>query len=50
MLMIQRIVFFGFLLLKTVVGGISVSVDSHLWMADTQNQKAINEWIEQMMP
>ncbi|MET3538812.1 MBL fold metallo-hydrolase [Chryseobacterium limigenitum] len=34
--------------LKTVVGGISVSVDSHLWMADTQNQKAIDEWIEQI--
>lgn len=34
--------------LKTVVGGISVSVDSHLWMADTQNQKAIDEWIGQI--
>ncbi|AZA53480.1 MBL fold metallo-hydrolase [Chryseobacterium sp. G0201] len=34
--------------LKTVVGGISVSVDSHLWMADTQNQKAIDQWIGQI--
>lgn len=34
--------------LKTVVGGISVSVDSHLWMADTQTQKAIDEWIWQI--
>lgn len=34
--------------LKTVVGGISVSVDSHLWMADTQNQKSIDEWIGQI--
>jgi len=34
--------------LKTIVGGISVSVDSHLWMADTQNQKAIDEWIGQI--
>ncbi|KPH13886.1 MBL fold metallo-hydrolase [Chryseobacterium sp. ERMR1:04] len=34
--------------LKTVVGGISVSVDSHLWMTDTQNQKAIDEWIGQI--
>ncbi|MCL8536912.1 MBL fold metallo-hydrolase [Chryseobacterium gallinarum] len=34
--------------LKTVVGGISVSVDSHLWMADTQNVKAIEQWIGQI--
>ncbi|AKK73224.1 metallo-beta-lactamase [Chryseobacterium gallinarum] len=34
--------------LKTVAGGISVSVDSHLWMADTQNVKAIEQWIGQI--
>lgn len=34
--------------LKTVVGGISVSVDSHLWMADTQNKEAIDQWIWQI--
>lgn len=34
--------------LKAVVGGISVSVDSHLWMADTQNIKAIDQWIAQI--
>ncbi|WP_419868646.1 MoaF-related domain-containing protein [Chryseobacterium sp. CT-SW4] len=34
--------------LKTVLGGISVSVDSHIWMADTQNQKAIDQWIGQI--
>ncbi|SHF13406.1 MBL fold metallo-hydrolase [Chryseobacterium vrystaatense] len=33
---------------KTVVGGISVSVDSHIWMADTQNTKAIDQWIAQI--
>ncbi|MCQ9636789.1 MBL fold metallo-hydrolase [Chryseobacterium sp. WG23] len=34
--------------LKTVVGGISVSTGSHLWMADTQNVKAIDQWIAQI--
>ncbi|WP_234047696.1 MBL fold metallo-hydrolase [Chryseobacterium paridis] len=34
--------------LKTIVGGISVSVDSHLWMADTQNKEAIDRWIGQI--
>ena len=34
--------------LKTVAGGISVSVGSHLWMADTQNIKAIDQWIGQI--
>jgi len=34
--------------LKTVVGGISVSVDSHIWMADTQNIQAIDQWIGQI--
>lgn len=34
--------------LKTVVGGISVSMDSHIWMADTQNTKAIDQWIAQI--
>lgn len=34
--------------IKTIVGGISVSTDSHLWMADTQNQKAIDQWIGQI--
>jgi glyoxylase-like metal-dependent hydrolase (beta-lactamase superfamily II) len=34
--------------LKTVAGGISVSVDSHIWMADTQNIKAIDQWIGQI--
>ncbi|PIF44404.1 glyoxylase-like metal-dependent hydrolase (beta-lactamase superfamily II) [Chryseobacterium sp. 52] len=34
--------------LKTVAGGISVSVDSHIWMADTQNTKAIDQWIGQI--
>ncbi|MEY8761463.1 MoaF-related domain-containing protein [Chryseobacterium tongliaoense] len=34
--------------LKTVLGGISVSVDSHLWMADTQNKEAIDQWIGQI--
>lgn len=34
--------------LKAVVGGISVSVDSHIWMADTQNTKAIDQWIAQI--
>lgn len=34
--------------LKTVAGGISVSVDSHIWMADTQNIKAIDQWIAQI--
>lgn len=34
--------------LKTVAGGISVSTGSHLWMADTQNVKAIDQWIAQI--
>ncbi|MFP3598351.1 MoaF-related domain-containing protein [Chryseobacterium sp. SIMBA_029] len=34
--------------LKTIVGGISVSVDSHLWMADTKDKKAIDKWIGQI--
>lgn len=34
--------------IKTIAGGISVSVDSHLWMADTQNVKAIEQWIGQI--
>lgn len=34
--------------LKTVAGGISVSVDSHLWMADTKNKEAIDKWIDQI--
>lgn len=34
--------------IKTIAGGISVSVGSHLWMADTQNVKAIDQWIAQI--
>ncbi|WP_313093564.1 MBL fold metallo-hydrolase [Chryseobacterium flavum] len=34
--------------IKTIVGGISVSVDSHLWMADTKNVHAIDQWIGQI--
>jgi len=34
--------------MKTIAGGISVSVDSHIWMADTQNVKAIDQWIAQI--
>lgn len=34
--------------LKTIAGGISVSVDSHIWMADTQNVKAIDQWIAEI--
>lgn len=34
--------------IKTIAGGISVSVGSHLWMADTQNAKAIDQWIGQI--
>ncbi|WP_300685735.1 MBL fold metallo-hydrolase [Chryseobacterium sp.] len=34
--------------IKTIAGGISVSTDSHLWMADTQNIKAIDQWIGQI--
>ncbi|WP_418122530.1 MoaF-related domain-containing protein [Chryseobacterium sp. PTM-20240506] len=34
--------------LKTIVGGISVSVDSHIWMADTQSNEAIDKWIAQI--
>lgn len=33
---------------KTIAGGISVSTGSHLWMADTQNLKAIDQWIGQI--
>ncbi|WP_080778128.1 MBL fold metallo-hydrolase [Chryseobacterium phocaeense] len=34
--------------LKTIAGGISVSADSHVWMADTQNMRAIDQWIAQI--
>lgn len=34
--------------INTIAGGISVSIDSHLWMADTQNVKAIDQWIGQI--
>ncbi|MFN1217213.1 MoaF-related domain-containing protein [Chryseobacterium kwangjuense] len=34
--------------LKTIAGGISVSVDSHIWMADTKSMKAIDQWIAQI--
>ncbi|PKF73620.1 MBL fold metallo-hydrolase [Chryseobacterium sp. PMSZPI] len=34
--------------LKTITGGISVSIGSHLWLADTQNVKAIDQWIGQI--
>jgi hypothetical protein len=33
---------------QNIAGGISVSVGSHLWMADTQNVKAIDQWIGQI--
>lgn len=31
--------------LKTVAGGISVSTGPHVWMADTQDLKAVDHWI-----
>ena len=34
--------------LKTIVGGISVSIGSHLWMADTKDKAAIEQWIAQI--
>ncbi|KMQ67720.1 metallo-beta-lactamase [Chryseobacterium sp. FH2] len=34
--------------IKTIVGGISVTVDSHIWMADTPNKDAIDRWIFQI--
>ncbi|MGG5209878.1 MoaF-related domain-containing protein [Chryseobacterium sp. MIQD13] len=34
--------------LKTIAGGISVSIDSHIWMADTKDIKAIDQWIGQI--
>jgi len=34
--------------LKTILGGISVASDAHLWMADTQNKEAIDHWIGQI--
>jgi glyoxylase-like metal-dependent hydrolase (beta-lactamase superfamily II) len=34
--------------LKTVVGGISVSIGSHIWMADTKNKEALDQWIGQI--
>ena len=34
--------------LKTIVGGISVSIGSHLWMADTKDNAAIEQWIAQI--
>ncbi|MDR6921063.1 MBL fold metallo-hydrolase [Chryseobacterium sp. 2987] len=33
---------------KTIAGGISVSTGSHLWMADTQDIKAVDQWIAQI--
>lgn len=34
--------------LKTVLGGISVSYDAHLWMADTDGVTGINQWTKQI--
>lgn len=34
--------------LKTVLGGISVSYGSHLWLADTQGIQGIDKWIQQI--
>lgn len=34
--------------IKTILGGISVSEEGHVWMADTQNTQAIDKWIEQI--
>jgi len=34
--------------LQTILGGISVSVGSHLWMADTKDETAIDNWIAQI--
>lgn len=34
--------------LKTIVGGISVSIGAHLWMADTKDNAAIEQWIAQI--
>ena len=34
--------------LKTALGGISVSYDAHLWMADTNGVKGINLWTKQL--
>lgn len=34
--------------IKTILGGISVSEEGHIWMADTQNIQAIDKWIEQI--
>ena len=34
--------------IKTIAGRISVSVGSHLWMADTQNVKTVDQWIGQI--
>ncbi|MET3877019.1 glyoxylase-like metal-dependent hydrolase (beta-lactamase superfamily II) [Chitinophaga sp. OAE865] len=34
--------------LRTVLGGISVAEGSHLWMADTQDMQALNNWIGQI--
>lgn len=34
--------------LKTIVGGISVGTDAHLWMADTKNVEALDLWLAQI--
>lgn len=34
--------------IKSIVGGISISEGTHIWMADTQNEVAINQWIQQI--
>ena len=34
--------------LKTALGGISVSYDSHLWMADTDGAEGIDKWVKQI--
>ncbi|MEN3931100.1 MBL fold metallo-hydrolase [Microvirga sp. W0021] len=34
--------------LKTVLGGVSVSTGSHLWLADAQSETAIDNWISQI--
>ncbi|SPL71950.1 MBL fold metallo-hydrolase [Acinetobacter stercoris] len=34
--------------LKTVLGGISVSYGSHLWLADTHGAEGIDRWIKQI--
>ncbi len=34
--------------LKTILGGVSVSIGSHIWMADTQSPAAISKWIREI--